>query len=78
MGQRVGGRALGLLGVVCAAVGIVALDGISIEFPGIILSALAYYLSLTSQDKAGQILAIVAAVLNVASMVVSGLSAPPQ
>ena len=34
---------LGLLGVVCAMVGIFVLDGISIEFPGIIFGALGYY-----------------------------------
>ena len=78
MGARVAGRVLGSIGVLCALVGIVALDGISIEFPGIIVSALAYYFSLTSQDRAGQVLAIAAAVLNVVSMLVSGLSAPPQ
>ena len=78
MSQRVAGRALGVLGLVCAVVGILALDGISIEFPGIILGALGYYFSLTSGDRTGQILSIAAAVLNVVSMVVSGVSGPPQ
>jgi uncharacterized membrane protein YeiB len=31
------GRGLGLLGILCAAVGIFVLNGISIEFPGIML-----------------------------------------
>ena len=31
------GRVLGLLGVVCAAVGFFVVNGISIEFPGIML-----------------------------------------
>jgi hypothetical protein len=52
--------------------------GISIEFPGIILGALGYYLGLTSQDRASRILGIVAVVLNVISIVISGLTAPPQ
>jgi hypothetical protein len=72
------GGLLGLLGVVCAVVGIFVLGGISIEFPGIILGALGYYLGLTSQDRRTQILGIIAAVLNVISMLISGLSGPPQ
>jgi hypothetical protein len=31
------GRVLGLLGVICAVVGIFVVEGISIEFPGIML-----------------------------------------
>ena len=54
------------------------LNGISIEFPGIILGALGYYLGLTSQDRASRILGIIAVVLNVISIVISGLTAPPQ
>jgi hypothetical protein len=72
------GRVLALLGLVCAVVGIFVLEGISIEFPGIILGGLGYYFGLTSQDRIGQILGIAAAVLNVISMVISGLSGPPQ
>ncbi len=59
-------------------VGIFALEGISIEFAGIILGGLGYYFGLRSQDRVGQILGIAAAVLNVISMVISGLSGPPQ
>jgi len=76
--RAVVGVVLGLLGVVCAMVGIFVLDGISIEFPGIVLGALGYYLGLTSQDWRSQILGIVAAALNVISMLISGLSEPPQ
>ena len=72
------GRVLASLGVVCAVVGIFVLEGISIEFPGIILGGLGYYFGLTSQDRVGQILGIAAAVLNVISMIISGLSGPPQ
>jgi hypothetical protein len=72
------GRVLALLGLLCAVVGIFVLEGISIEFPGIIMGGLGYYFGLTSQDRIGQILGIAAAVLNVISMVISGLSGPPQ
>ena len=72
------GRLLALLGLVCAVVGIFVLEGISIEFPGIILGGLGYYFGLTSQDRVGQILGIAAAILNVISMVISGLSGPAQ
>ncbi len=72
------GRVLALLGLVCAVVGIFVLEGISIEFPGIILGGLGYYLSLTSQDRVGQVLGVATVVLNVISMVISGLSGPPQ
>jgi hypothetical protein len=71
-------KGAGFAGVVCAVVGIFVLEGISIEFPGIILGGLGYYFGLRSQDRVGQILGIVAAILNVISMVVSGLSGPPQ
>jgi hypothetical protein len=72
------GGVLGLLGVVCAVIGIFVLEGISIELPGILLGALGYYLGLTSQDRASQIVGIVAVVLNVIALVISGLAAPPQ
>jgi hypothetical protein len=72
------GRVLALLGVVCAAVGIFVLEGISIEVPGVLLGGLGYYFGLTSQDRVSQILGIAAAVLNVISMIISGLSGPPQ
>ena len=76
--RAMAGGLLGVLGVVCAVVGIFFFIGISIEFPGIILGALGYYLGLTSQDRASQILGVVAVVLNVISIVISGLTAPPQ
>ena len=66
------GRGLGLLGVVCAVVGIFVLEGISLEFPGIMLGGLGYYLCLTSGDEVGRTLGIFAAVLNVVSMGISG------
>jgi hypothetical protein len=78
MGQRVAGRVLGFLALVCAVVGLAVVDGISIELPGLMLCALGYYFSLTSQDRAGQILVIVAAGLNVVSIVVSGILGMPQ
>ena len=72
------GVVLALLGIVCAAIGIFVLEGISIEFPGLILGGLGYYFGLTSQNRTGQILGVAAAVLNVISMLISGLSGPPQ
>ena len=72
------GGASGLLGVICAVIGIFVLAGVSIEFPGIILGGLGYYLGLTSQNRPSQLLGIVAVVLNVISLLISGLAAPPQ
>jgi hypothetical protein len=76
--RAVVGGVSGLLGVICAVVGIFVVEGIAIEFPGIILGAVGYYFGYTSQDRTNQILGIVAMVLNVISMVISGLSGPPQ
>ena len=78
MGQRVAGRILGVLGLICGAVGIAVVDGISIELPGLIFCALAYYFSLAGRDRAGRILSIAAAGLNVVSIVVSGILGIPQ
>jgi hypothetical protein len=72
------GRVLGLLGIVCAVVGIFVVEGVSIEFVGIILGGLGYYFGLTSQDRMGQTLGIAAAALNAVSMGISGLEGPPQ
>ena len=72
------GRGLGLLGVLCAVVGIFILNGISIEFPGILLGGLGYYFGLTADDRVGQTLGILAAALSVISIGVSGLEAAPQ
>ena len=72
------GRVLGLLGVVCAAVGFFVVNGISIEFPGIMLGGLGYYFSLTARDEVGQPIGIAAAALCAVSMGVSGLEYPLQ
>ncbi len=66
------GRVLALLGVLCAVVGIFVIEGISIEFPGIMLGGVGYYLCLTAGDRVGQTLGIFAATLNVVSMGISG------
>ncbi len=70
------GQVLGLVGVVGAVLGIFVFEGISIEYVGIILGGIGYYLGLTSQDRMGQILGVIAAALNVVSMGVSGLGGP--
>ena len=76
------GLVLGAIGVVCALIGLVLINGISIEFPGIILGALGYYFCLPNGNRVssrpGQILGIVAVVLSVVSIVLSGLAGPPQ
>ena len=72
------GGVSGVLGVICAVIGIFVLEGVSIELPGVLLGGLGYYLGLTGQDRASQILGIIAVVLNVISLVISGLAAPPQ
>ena len=72
------GIALGVLGLLCAVVGLFLINGISIEFPGIILGGLGYYFGLQSANRAGQILGIVAVVLSVISMVISGVSGGTQ
>ena len=72
------GRVLSLLGIAFALIGLFILEGISIEFPGIILGGLGYYFGLRSQDRFGQILGGVAIVLCVVSIGVSGLEDPPQ
>jgi hypothetical protein len=76
--RAMAGRGLGLLGLICAVVGIFVLEGISIEFPGIMLGGLGYYFSLTARDEVGQALGIAVAALNAVSMGVSSLEAPPQ
>ena len=76
------GEVLGVLGVLCAAIGLFLINGISIEFPGIILGGLGYYFCLPSGgrggSRTGQILSIAAVLLSVISILVSGLTGPPQ
>jgi hypothetical protein len=72
------GILMGVLGVLCAVVGLFVINGVSIEFPGIILGGLGYYFGLQGGNRAGQILGIVAVVLSVVSIVISGVSGGPQ
>ena len=76
--QATVGIALGVLGVFCAVLGLLVINGISIEFPGIILGGLGYYFGLQGANRTGQILGIVAVVLSVISIVISGVSGGPQ
>ena len=69
---------MGVLGVLCAVVGLFVINGVSIEFPVIILGGLGYYFGLQGGNRAGQILGIVAVVLSVVSIVMSGVSGGPQ
>jgi hypothetical protein len=76
------GLVLGVLGVICALIGLFLINGISIEFPGIALGGLGYFFCLPSGgrggSRAGQVLGIAAVVLSVVSIAVSGLTGPPQ
>jgi hypothetical protein len=72
------GTVLGVLGLLCAVVGLFLINGVSIKFPGIILGGLGYYFGLQSSNRAGQILGIVAVVLSVVAIVISGLMGEPQ
>jgi hypothetical protein len=76
-GSAGGGEDIGLA-LACAVVGIAVVDGISIELPGLMFCALAYYVSPASRGRAGRILGIAAAGLNVVSIVVSGVLELPQ
>lgn len=59
-------------------IGIFVLEGISIELPGIMLGGLDYYFGLRGQDRSVEVLGIVAMVLNVFSILLSGLEGRPQ
>jgi hypothetical protein len=76
--QATVGIALGVLGVFCVVLGLLVINGVSIEFPGIILGGLGYYFGLQGANRTGQILGIVAVVLSVISIVISGVSGGPQ
>jgi hypothetical protein len=67
-----------VLGVLCAGVGLFVINGVSIEFPGMILGGLGYYFGLQSTNRPGQVLGVVAVVLSVISIVISGVSGGPQ
>jgi hypothetical protein len=76
------GEVLGVLGVLCAVIGLFLINGISIEFPGIVLGALGYFFCLPSGgqggSRTGQILGIAAVLLSVVSIAISGLTGPTQ
>jgi hypothetical protein len=72
------GIALGVLGLLCAVAGLFLINGVSIELPGFVLGGLGYYFGLQGGNRTGQILGIVAVVLSVISIVISGLMGGPQ
>jgi uncharacterized RDD family membrane protein YckC len=76
--QATVGIALGFLRVLCAVLGLYLINGVSIEFPGIILGGLGYYFGLQGGNRTGQTLGIVAVVLSVISILISGLFGGPQ
>ena len=72
------GRVLSVIGVVFAVIGLFMFEGISIEYPGIILGGLGYYFGLRSRDRIGQILGIAAVIVCVVSIFFPGLEAPRE
>ena len=52
--QATVGIALGVLGVFCAVLGLLVINGVSIEFPGIILGGLGYYFGLQGANRTGR------------------------
>jgi hypothetical protein len=70
--------ALSVAGIACALVGPFLTFGISLEFTGLILGGLGYYFVLKQEDRLGQALGLVALVLCVISVFVSGLTGAPQ
>jgi hypothetical protein len=51
--RTTGGEVLGALGVLCAVIGLFLINGISIEFPGIVFGALGYYFACRAGARAG-------------------------
>ena len=47
------GLVLGVLGLVCALIGLLLINGISIEFPGIILGGLGYFFCMPGGGQGG-------------------------
>lgn len=72
------GRVLAVVGLVFGVIGFFVLEGPSIEFPGIILGGIGYYLGLRSRDRITQVLGIAAVVLCTVSLFVSAFNEPPQ
>ena len=72
------GMALSVAGIACALVGPFLTIGISLELTGLILGGLGYYHGSQKEDGLGQVLALVALVLCVISLFVSGLTGAPQ
>lgn len=73
------GTTLSVIGIACAAVGPFLLDGISIEFLGMILGALGYCSGLQRKDVSGRVLGIFTIAVCLVALFVSGIAIlPPQ
>jgi len=73
-----GGMALSVAGIACALVAPFLTIGISLGLTGLILGGLGYSRGSQKEDGLGQALALVAIVLCVISIFVSGLTGAPQ
>jgi hypothetical protein len=74
-GAPVVGRAIPMMGLACALVGIL-LESVSAEIPGIALGALGYGFATRSGDRAGQVLGVATVFLCVVSMAIPSLDLP--
>jgi hypothetical protein len=72
------GMALSVAGIACALVAPFLTIGISLELTGLILGGLGYSRGSQKEDELGQVLALVAIVLCVIALFVSGLTGAPQ
>ena len=72
------GMALSVAGIACALVAPFLTIGTTLALTGLILGGLGYYRGSQKEDGLGQVLALVAIVLCVISLFVSGLTGAPQ
>jgi hypothetical protein len=70
------GRALCAMGLACALAGILLLEGVSVEIPGIALGAVGYGFATRSGDRAGQVLGVATVVLCAVSVAIPSFDLP--